>query len=857
MPLTFKMSDSSKQKSTIKNKTTPIKIFFQFHTLGNVFLRYTNAVKVFKKILLSLGLLFILAVSGIAALAFFYGDKLKDKAVSELNQVLNSPVKVGAIGLRTFKNFPNLTLVIQQISFEESYPVQQKSLAWCESAEITFGVWNLFSKTFRIRKITLNNLKVDAAKDKKGNKNYEIFKPAANNKATQSFDFNALELINANIRFQDDSSKLAAKLFTELWVLSGQFSNDLFQLKSKGKVSIGFIKNGQDYVKDKNIVLNTNLTVNHITQTLRFRSSEIVLEGIPLLLNGEYALQAHGESKLNINLKNGALAALLDLPYVRDQTNLKNLKTEGKLDFNLVLKKSKRMSLAGTFSMQDASVAEKDMGNLAENISLQGNLNISEKQQLLSIKTFSLTMADENLNGKFKLSNFSKPNIEGAIKGKIELARLQSFMPDAVSELSGILALNLNCQFDYDNFINKQVVRGDEIKGNISGKNIHLSQGKLNFTETNFDVASLADKLIIKQFSTKLDSVEYEAKGEIEQLWAYLLSDKTLRCAIDLTVPKLNLKTYQEQTQNEAASIQNSVAFALPPRVAAKLNLNIGTISTLQGEAKRVHAVVKMHKPNIIFEQFSIAALSGVLSGGLKMTEMENKSWLISAEGNLKQIELAEFMLAANHFNQDIFKTATIEGKASIFFKFHALADSLFRFDENKLYLFAQTQLNKGKLENFEPIMQMGRFLKSKNFEKIDFETVLSEIEVGDGMIFISDTEIRTNVLNLKLAGQQTFKGAIQYEAQLFLSELLKRQNSHLAAEGEILPDGIKIFLRAKGTTNKPIFTYHLKKAKEAVKEQLIADKKKIREQIKQDLGIKEKTESENQEPNWEDDLPD
>jgi hypothetical protein len=167
------------------------------------------------------------------------------------------------------------------------------------------------------------------------------------------------------------------------------------------------------------------------------------------------------------------------------------------------------------------------------------------------------------------------------------------------------------------------------------------------------------------------------------------------------------------------------------------------------------------------------------------------------------------------------------------------------------LKLFSETLIanisfvvNKGELNNFEPMQKLNKYLDDEGLSQVRFSELKNDVHIENKTIYIPMMEVRTNVTSLKISGKHTFDQQIDYR---IITPLRKRKFSDPEAQNAIEEDGAgqsKLFLKIVGTTED----YRVAYDTEAVRKKIATDLKKEVQELKdafKNKGAKEKKEKE------------
>ncbi|MFQ3575735.1 MAG: AsmA family protein, partial [Cytophagales bacterium] len=149
--------------------------------------------------------LVILLISFLASLIFvyFYEEKIKQHVVSLLNEDLNTKIEVQKINLTIWKKFPNASLEFKNIVVKSSNQVENNLLE-AGSFFVSFNFIDIINNDIKIKKIFLENAKLNIEIDKKGIGNFDILRPKENNDPGSSasiFEISKIQINNTIVNY--------------------------------------------------------------------------------------------------------------------------------------------------------------------------------------------------------------------------------------------------------------------------------------------------------------------------------------------------------------------------------------------------------------------------------------------------------------------------------------------------------------------------------------------------------------------------------------------------------------------------------------------------------------------------------
>src|SRR5690349_4295668 len=182
----------------------------------------------------------------LAVLPLFFGGQIAQRVQVEVNRNVNARVSWRSASLSFFRNFPNLSLSLDDLTIVGVSSFQRDTLAAVPHLRVVLNLGSVLRSLtggdaqLVIRGVELDRPRVALITLENGAVNWDITKKleTAPAKGSQPFAvrLHDFELRDARILFDNRQAKLKATLTGYDQSLSGDFSQDRVTLKSRGSV---------------------------------------------------------------------------------------------------------------------------------------------------------------------------------------------------------------------------------------------------------------------------------------------------------------------------------------------------------------------------------------------------------------------------------------------------------------------------------------------------------------------------------------------------------------------------------------------------------------------------------------------
>jgi uncharacterized protein involved in outer membrane biogenesis len=186
--------------------------------------------KSLKKALIAVGALLVVITGLMVCIPFLFKDTIKTTVVKIVNQQVNAKVDIGDFGLSLFKNFPNVTLSLYDVTVAGISDFEKDTLLQAKAVSLAINLYSLFEGNYEVSGINLDHVSLSAKVLTNGKANWDIVKesaPATDEVKSDTFFHISLKKItvkDCNVTCQDDASKMKAVLTKWNGDLSGDFS---------------------------------------------------------------------------------------------------------------------------------------------------------------------------------------------------------------------------------------------------------------------------------------------------------------------------------------------------------------------------------------------------------------------------------------------------------------------------------------------------------------------------------------------------------------------------------------------------------------------------------------------------------
>lgn len=547
-----------------------------------------------------------------------------------------------------------------------------------------------------------------------------------------------------------------------------------------------------------------NTTVNIPTFNLDFGSNPI---------SGRFFLANLASYEMD-----GALIGKLNLEELTSIFPIEGMTMKGLLDVNAQAKGKydsaakvipnidARLLLSNAYIKSPDYPAPIDKLNISASVQNNtGNMN----DFIVDLSQFGFVLEDESINGRMKISDFTRLNWDGAINGTVDLGKILAIFPMEDMDLEGKIQADIQTKGSY------QDVEEGRFKTLDTRGNVGIS--KFVFSSTDFPQGikidqALADfspdRINLSKFDAQVGQSPLQATGFLSNYMNYFLNEnETLKGQLSLTSSKFNVNEWMtEPTTADTAAL---TVIELPKNIDFSMAVAAQEVLYDNLTLKEVKGNMLLRNGVLSFSDASMRTLGGqmTLNGTYDPTDLSEPKFdfnLILANLSIPQAfqsfnTIKAFAPVARHLTGNFNSTLAFSGKLG-----QDMMPILSSLDGKGLLKIAEAALKDS------PVIQgVTSLTKLNDTNTIQFKNLSIPIEINNGVLDVKPFDVRLWDYQANIQGSTGFDGTINYlvNMQVPAGKFGAQANTLLAAisgnevsEATIIPLAISL----GGTYNMP-----------------------------------------------------
>ena len=789
--------------------------------------------KLFKWIFIILGIFLILLI----AAPFIFKDKIVAKIKTEANNNLNAKLDFGDFDLSLIRNFPNLSVRINNLSILNLAPFEGDTLIYAGSLGLTIDIMSVLrGSDLSIKRVSLEDPIMNFLVDKAGRANWDIAKSSAETAdAGQPSSFKAslqkYTISNGRIVYDDRTMPFVLRLAGVDHTGSGDFTQDLFLLKTKSEVKkADMAYGGVYYVSKAKADIDADLDMDMKNMRFSFKENKILLNELELGLNGWIAMpDTNIDMDLTFNAVKTEFSNFISIVPAVYSSDFKDLKSSGTMALEGFIKgrfNGKSMPGFGiTLNIDNGMFQYPALPSAVKNVFVDLKVNNSDgdpDHTQINLSKFHVEINNDAFDARLMLKDpVSDPDIDAFMKGKIDLSGIQKLVPlEKGTTLSGMVNADVTAKGRMSSIEQK---RFDQFtaSGNFGITGMKYSAEGMNAPVmlNNVQLSFSPQRVALTAFNANIGKSDFNATGTLDNFLAYAIKDETLRGSLSLNSQTIDLNEFmgEETTKGETTSsdtvkmsvleIPGNVDFAMTAGIQKLIYQNL-IISDIQGKLVIRDNAIRMQD---VLMKLLDGSMS--LSGGYSSADIRNPNFDFSINAADFDIQKTVTTFVTVEKLAPIAKNCS--GKFSTEMSIKGNLSQAMEPEMNSLNGGGKLVTSTVIVSNFPVFSKIAETLKMDSWKSLTIPPVKPSFKFVDGRVFVDPFEMSANGIAATVTGSNGFDQTIDYvmatkiprsaiggAANSVINGLVSSANAKGAnvSVGDIIPVNLKI----TGTVNSP-----------------------------------------------------
>lgn len=712
---------------------------------------------------------------------FIFKDQIAERIKVEINENIDAVVDWDRIGLTFFRNFPNLTFSLNNLTVVGTEAFEGDTLTSVGNFRLVLDVPSVIrgvrkGEQIIIRSITIHNPSIYAKVLEDGRANWNI-RIADDEDITPEeepeepvFDIGLrrFEIRNARIIFDNRATDLYAAVHGLNHTLRGDFTQDLFSLRTQTNVDELTLRfTGIPYLNRVKLDVKADIEANLPDRRFTFQDNEIRLNELMLGFDGFAALR---DDAIDVDMTFDAARAefqdILSLVPALYMQDFSQLQTSGNVAVNGYMKgtvsENDFPSFAVNMNVADGMFRYPDLPLPAQNIFVDlsiDNPGGDVDNTVVNMRRFHIELGNDPFEARMVMRTpVSDPDIDFGMKGRIDLSELNRTMKlEDIDELTGIITADAEMRTRMSHIDNEQYDR-ITARGNIEIRNMMLRNEELPHP---IDMEELVLVLTpqhaeMKSFKAIIGSSDMQMTGYLTNLLGFGLRDEELQGRATFTSNYFDLDEWRDEDEDlEVIPVPGNIDFTMSAAVARM------TFDNLDMTDARGNLRIKDQR--ITLEDFSMKTLGGeiIMSGYYETTDVTKPTFDFTY--TMKSIDIPNAFTSFNTVQLLAPAAEYATGNFSANLRMNGTLgnDLMPLFDD--LTGRGTLQTSQIAIESFPVLDRISDAISVQQLKDPALEDFRTSIEIRQGRLYVDPFDVKIENSKMNVSGSNGIDRSIDY----------------------------------------------------------------------------------------------
>lgn len=813
----------------------------------------------FTRLAIISGLIFTLVMVVIlSVLVWLYQDNVKESFLARINEGLQTEIFVDDLSVNIFRNFPSVSLTLQNVTMLESSE-QKDTLLSAGQVYFRFSIFDLIRQNYTVKQIEIARANLDMKLFEDNTNNFTFWQSSDDTKTGNGeFNFQLQSVIFNQVQydFTDLANHHKVGVLIHRARLKGDFNQAVYALEFNGDLYLDELIIDKIFmIGQRNLDLDIILNVYN-NNKLEFSKGHITLGSHDLIAQG--VIDFSGDNTL-LDLNIFAEKLKFD-DFVRDLPSnyakyFEGYRSKGDFYFDASIRGAFSSGLNpgidAKFGIHSGEMYHRKTKLRFEDIYIDAAFNNGYRHNTetssLIISNLKAKLNKREVSGRGTLINLREPLLDFQLYSDIKPDHwVRVLQIDTITEVNGELLIDLEfrgklgekASFNAQNFM------ASRVKGTIraEGMGFRLKDDPLDYNSIYADFLFNNNDVAINHFSGNASSSNFKMSGYFRNVIPWLFVENE-RLIVDASLKSQNIN-FNELLQHNVSENDTIYRLTLPDKIIFNLKADIDQLAFRKFEAGNVKGTISMHDQVFYASDVSFAAMKGHINVSGYINGQSAEHLVIGCDASFFDVDVHDLFYQMGNFGQEGIKDENLRGLITAQASFVSQWTPFLEIDWNSLETTANIKVENGELINYKPMVALSRFIRVGDLNQVKFSTLENQIRIKGQNIIIPDMEINSNAINIKLSGEHTFQNEIDYRLQVLLSDLLagrNRQNRNPQEQyGDIIDDGLgrtTLFLAVGGTIDDPVFRYDRRGVREKLREDFRQERQNLREVFRREFA--------------------
>jgi|WetSurMetagenome_2_1015567.scaffolds.fasta_scaffold13444_1 hypothetical protein len=786
-----------------------------------------------------------------------FKKQIKTKVEQTINQSVNATVKFRDYKLGFFRDFPNLSFSLNDVSVVGVGGFKNDTLAGFKSFDLVFNLSSIFKKSgYEVKSIIVDRAIVNAIVRKEGKANWDVMKdtsqaPVAETKPSSSkmkILLKKVSVLNSSISYIDESSPMQIVINGINFTLKGDMTmsqTDLQMTFNAGEFT--FIMDGMKYLNKAVLDAKIDLLADLDKFKFTFRDNYFAINDLKLNFSGMVAMPG---SDIETDIKFGSpqtsfktLLSLVPAIYMKDYKDLKatgEFAISGSAKGIYSDKDSTMPDVSLSISVTNGLISYPALPEQIKNINIKSDIFVDGKvmdKTIINVDLFHLELAGNPFDMTFFLKTpLSDPDFKGSMVGKLDLSALSKALPMDSISLSGIIDMSVKMAGKLS-MLEKAQYESFQASGTMGIRNMAVAM--IGYPEVKINEALLEFTPAYASMSNTSLNVggksDFALNGRIENYIPYVFSKKTIKGNLTMRsklvdvseimskmssgTPEAKNTTAPAATETTASAPDSSTPLTViqvPKNIDFDFDALIDEFSYDNIKAQKVKGHMIIRNGILSIREAGMNILNGTIGMNADYDTRDTLKPVMKADFDMQNIGIRDAFNTFNTVKKLAPAAKGIDGKISAKLNYVSLLGKDMMPVTNSINGAGNIKSNEVTLLESKTFDKMKEVLKLGDKYSNTFKDINVSFKIADGRVFVSPFDVKTGNLKMNISGDQGLDQTLNYivKTEIPRSDLGGSVNSlidNVSAYASSLglkykpADVLKVNVKVTGTFTKPV----------------------------------------------------
>jgi hypothetical protein len=815
--------------------------------------------------LLAFAAVLVLAAGVLAVIATAYEDEVKARLVGAVNERLLAPVSVSGIDLTLLARFPSASIRLRDVKVDEVRTDGRPpdTLLAAEELFLEFNLLDLFGGDYTVQRIHGSAVRLYPGLDGHGAENFRIWRVDSGATADSPIALEELSVDGLVLRYTDARSGLLVRARSKALALAGRFGASS-EVRLLGDAHLDRLeRGGRVLLSDRETQLALRMAFGE--GAFRITEGEVQLGRVPLQLS--LAVLAGPKGK-ELELRASGLG--LDLERTVEQlpaalrTPIDRFSLSGELDLAVRyggLLDGPGPALSIGAKVNKAKLKEKRSGAAVTDLfgELALDLGPDGSVRRLKVKDLSARSGSGTLRADWTSGGVRNAQVKADIRcdmGIAELLRIAGV--DTLELASGRLTADLKVQGNLRDMADLRPadLRALKVTGHaaLSDATLKVKGIRHRVEQLHAELALQGNDATVRGLKAVVQGSPIELSGTLRNLLPFVLFEQE-RLVIEAkgSSERLDLAALLQSDAPKTGS--SDYALVLPATIELDLRAQVDELLFEDFRATGINGTIRLKDRVLRASPVTFSTAEGAVLGSLELDGRGGERsafYPLAIDAQVKDIEVKALFREFRDFGQDFIGHRHLSGTARASIVFRAPLSPAMKLDRDRIACTIDIAVDNGAIKEQQQLLAVADYLRKnklvapfvdtdelrKRLAEVRFARLENRIEIRDGAVHVPLMDVRSNALDIELAGTHWFDDRIDHRLNFRLSDLFRLGKPAKDEFGPIADDGtgMRVFLRMRGTAQQPIFENDGAMAATKRRAQFQQEKQELRAILREDI---------------------